>query len=167
MKGFENQAYLVAYIISNSIALLMLWAAWKQPRVARLLFFFLFAWAGCTNWITALRHPQFYLEYADVTFLNVYKKFIRGWFSRHTTEMVGFIAGCQAMIALSMLLKGRALKAGGIASIVFPLAIAPLGIGSAFPFSIIASLALYLILKNENDYLWINVTTKHVYTGKK
>jgi hypothetical protein len=157
MKGFDNPTYLLLYCISNAVALLLLWAAWGRPRIARLLFFLLFAWASWTNWTTALSNPQFYIEYADLSFLNVYKQFIRGWFSHHITAAVGFVATCQALIAVSMLLKGWMLKLGIIGAIIFLIAIAPLGVGSAFPFSLITSAALYFIFRNrENDYLWIN-----------
>lgn len=161
MKGLENQTYLLMYILSNVVALMILWAAWKQPRIARLMFFLLFSWASWTNWTTALRNPQFYLEYADLSFLDIYRQFIRGWFSKHVTEMVGFIATCQALIAASMLFKGWILKTGAIGAISFLLGIAPLGVGSAFPFSITVSCALYLILKTSpNEYLWINVKSR-------
>lgn len=164
MKGFENQTYLIAYIISNIVALILLFLSWKQPRIARLLFFLLFVWASWTNWTTALHNPHFYIEYADLSFLDTYKQFIRGWFSRHVIEMVGFIATCQALIALSMLFKGWILKTGAIGAIIFLLGIAPLGVGSAFPFSITASVALYLILRNRaNDYLWVNVKSRTVW----
>lgn len=165
MKGLENATYLMLYIISNVIALLLLWAAWKQPRIARLLFFLIFTWASWTNWTTALQIPQFYIEYADLSFLGIYKQFIRGWFSDHITEAVGFIATCQALIAASMLLKGWLLKTGVIGAIIFLLAIAPLGVGSAFPFSLTASVALYLIIRYPfNDYLWINAKIKYGYS---
>jgi len=164
MKGLENQTYLILYIISNIVALLLLWAAWKQPRIARLMSFFLFTWASWKNWATALHNPQFYIEYADLSFVDVYKQFISGWFRLHVIEMIGFIATCQALIAVSMLLKGWILKGGCIGAIIFLLAIAPLGVGSAFPFSITASLALYFILSNRaNDYLWINSRVNYGY----
>lgn len=164
MKGLDNSTHLLLYCISNAVALLLLWTAWKQPRLSRLLFFLLFAWASWTNWTTALRNPQFYIEYADLSFLTVYKQFILGWFSDHVTESVGFIATCQAAIAISMLLKGWILKAGTIGAIIFLLAIAPLGVGSAFPFSLIASAALYFIIRNPaNDYLWVNTNSKAVW----
>ena len=164
MKAFENPTYLLLYIISNVVAILLLWSAWKQPRIARLLFFLLFAWASWTNWSTALHNPQFYIEYADLSFLSVYKQFILGWFSNHITETVSFIATCQALIAISMLLKGWVLKTGAIGAIIFLFAIAPLGVGSAFPFSLIASAALYLILRNNaNEYLWIGSKRKCAY----
>lgn len=161
MKGLENQTYLLAYLISNAVAVLMLWAAWKRPRLARLMFLLLFGWASWVNWTTALQNPRFYIEYADLSFLDLYEDFIRGWFSHHITGMVGFIATCQALIALSMPFRGWLLKTGLIGAVVFLVAIAPLGVGSAFPFSITASFALLFILKNKgNDYLWVRHKVK-------
>ena len=161
MKGLDNTTYLLMYCISNAAAFLILWTAWKHPRLARLLLFLLFSWASWKNWTTALHDPQFYLEYADLSFLELYKQFIHGWFSSHIREAVGFVATCQALIAASMLLKGWILKLGVIGAIIFLLAIAPLGVGSAFPFSITTSIALYLIYRSRpNAYLWINQKIK-------
>src|SRR5262245_9953603 len=114
MKGLEDGNNLVLFIISNIVSLLVLWAAWKNSRMARLLFFLLFAWASWTNWTTALFSPESYLGEADLTFFRFYRAFILGWFSRHITEFVGFIATCQALIAISMLLRGWWMKAGSI-----------------------------------------------------
>lgn len=165
MKELDNTAYLLMYGISNAVALLILWASWKQPRIARLLLFLLFAWASWKNWTTALRNPEFYIEYADLGFLKLYKQFIKGWFSSHITETVGFIATCQALIAVALLLKGWILKLGVIGAIIFLLAIAPLGVGSAFPFSITTSIALCLISQSRsNDYLWIKPKTTFSYS---
>lgn len=155
MDGLENISYLIGYVISNAVALVLIWMAWKHPRNTRLLFFLLFGWACWMNWSTALENPQFYLEYADLAFLDSYQLFIRGWFSNHIIEMVGFIATCQGLIAVSFLLKGRVYKLGIIGAMVFLMAIAPLGVGSAFPFSLTTSFALYLLLKAYPvDYIW-------------
>lgn len=163
LKALDNSTYLLMYCVSNAVALLLLWSAWKRPRISRLMFFLLFAWASWTNWTEAQRNPQFYIEYADLSFLSIYKQFIYGWFSHHIREAVSLIAICQALIAVSMLLKGWILRIGAIGAIVFLLAIAPLGVGAAFPFSVIASVALYLILRRcTRDYLWINTKSKAV-----
>src|SRR6185312_1158068 len=130
MKGFDNSTYMMLYMVCNVVALLILLAAWKAPKIARLLFFILFAWAGYTNWSFVNHSPQSYLEYADLTFSNFYKEFILGWFSKHITLTVGFIATCQLLIAISMLTKGFVFKAGGAGAIIFLVAIAPLGVGS-------------------------------------
>ncbi len=166
MKGLDNPTFLFLYCISNIVALLILWAAWKQPRIARIMFFLLCAWASWTNWTAAIQNPQFYIDYADLSFWKIYKQFIRGWFSNHVEEVVGIIAIGQSLVAISMLLKGWMLKTGTIAAIIFLLAIAPLGVGSAFPFSITASIALYLIFRSRPaDYLWINPVSKYGYSN--
>jgi hypothetical protein len=72
VKGLENTTYLISYIISNTVALLMLLAAWKSPKLARVMFFLLFAWASGANWRAALHTPQFYIDYADLSFSDAY-----------------------------------------------------------------------------------------------
>ncbi len=149
MKGFDNSTYLTLYIISNVVALILLFVAWKAPKIARLIFFLLFAWASCTNWTYALKSPQSYLEYADLAFLNFYRHFIQGWFSRHITIIIGFIATCQAAIAVSMLLRHIIFKAGAIGGIIFFIAIAPFGVGSAFPCTVLMAIGMYGLLKKD------------------
>lgn len=162
MKGLENSTYLIMYIISNVIAILMLWAAWKQRRILRALFFVVFAWASWTNWNEAIIAPQFYLDYAGLAFSNLYRDFIQGWFSWHITLAVGFIATCQALIAIAMLLKGWIFKTAATGAIIFLVAIAPLGVGSAFPCTIILATAMWLLMRQkEIDYVWISGPKKH------
>jgi len=163
MKGLENNTYLVLYVISNVIALLMLLAAWTQRRILRVMFFIVFAWASWTNWNEAIIAPQFYLDYAGLTFSNWYRDFIQGWFSWHITLAVGFIATCQALIAVSMLLRGWIFKTAAIGAFIFLLAIAPLGVGSAFPCTIILAIAMWSLMRQkEIDYLWISGSKKNL-----
>ena len=80
MKTLQNETILIAYVISNASAIFILLSSIKWPRIGRLLFFALFAWASWANWKMALNNPQDYLSYADLTFLPIYKSFILGWF---------------------------------------------------------------------------------------
>ncbi|NOT50196.1 MAG: hypothetical protein HOP10_02855 [Chitinophagaceae bacterium] len=156
MKGLENPTNLILYIISNSLALLILFATWKNIRLGRLLFFMLFAWAGWTNWTTALNNPSAYLGEAELTFFNFYREFILGWFSSNIVLAVGFIASCQALIAVAMLGKTPLVKLGAIGGILFLVAIAPFGVGSAFPCTLVLAVAMGVILaKKEHSYLWM------------
>jgi len=69
--------------------------------------------------------------------------------------VVGFIASCQGLIAVAILLKGWIFRVGCIGAIVFLLAILPLGIGSGFPCTAIMAAALVVLLwKHNNNYLW-------------
>ncbi|MDH4058516.1 MAG: hypothetical protein OEU76_07110 [Cyclobacteriaceae bacterium] len=148
------EVYLVPYLISNLVALLILWAAWKKPTLARLLFALLFIWACAMNLFTALTNPSDYLAYANMA-PDWYKDFIEGWFADHITVMVTLIAIGQGAIAIGMLLLKPWVQLACVGAILFLLGIAPLGVGSAFPFSITASAAAYLIFrKKELTYLW-------------
>jgi hypothetical protein len=154
MRALEVPQYLIAYIIANAFAIVLLLLAWKQPRISRALFSILFIWACFTNWHVALTRPDDYLFYANLTFSDTYRDFIRGWFSNHILLMVGSIATCQGFIAVSFLLKGLFYKVGSAGATVFLLAIAPLGVGSGFPCTIVMATALYVLLREKPDYLW-------------
>jgi hypothetical protein len=157
MKGFDNQTYMMLLTISNGVALLQLVAAIKWPRIARLSFFILFAWASWTNWRESQQTPEFYLDYADLTWNDWYKDFITGWFAQHIELAVGFIATCQGLIAISMLFKGWIFKIGSIGAIVFLISILPLGVGSGFPCTAIMAIAIYILLKKHNTkFVWQN-----------
>lgn len=146
--------YLLPYLISNVAAILILLIAWKSQKSGRLLFAILFGWAAWMNSKTALTHPEFYLEYADMS-IPLYSKIINGWFSKHITSIILIIASAQLFISIGMMLKDGWVKAACVGSIIFLLAIAPLGVGSAFPFSVFTSIAAYLIYrKSPHPYLW-------------
>jgi hypothetical protein len=164
MKGFENQAYLIAYIISNTIAVLLVWLAWKQPKAARVLFILLFSWACWINWKTALQTPRVYLEYGEMAILEPYKQFIQGWFSKHILLIVSGIATCQGLIAIALAMKGRVYKAGCIGAIIFLLAIMPLGVGSAFPSTLVGAVALAVLFRSQHSLVWQSEKDAHSYT---
>jgi hypothetical protein len=146
----------------------MLWASWKNLRLSRLLFFLLFLWASFTNATISNKRPEVYLEYADLALIGFYQDFILGWFRHNVQWVVQCVAASQAFIAVSMLLKGVVLKTGAIVAIIFLVSIAPLGVGSAFPTTLIMAAAMFLILKrNQHNYLWRrNVSdAKHLSHG--
>ena len=154
MGPLSNTAYLIGYIFSNVLAILFLFAAFKRSKLARLLFFLLFAWAFGTNYYVSHHQPEAYLEYADAS-LPFYRNFINGWFKDHIKEMVTLIAVGQATIAVGMLLKGWWVKLACVGAIIFLLAIAPLGLYAAFPFSLTASAAAYFILRKDDlNFIW-------------
>jgi len=147
--------YFIQWIVSNGIAIIILIAAIKRPKLARLLFFILFSWACWINYSTAHNNPEEYLNYASLTPFDFLRDFINGWFKANLTTMVTLIAIGQGIIALGILLKGWLVRMACIGAIIFLLAIIPLGIGSGFPFSIIVVIASYFILKRDDlNYIW-------------
>jgi hypothetical protein len=152
MKGLDQ--YLAAYIGSQMVSLIILFAAWKNTRVARVLFSILFFWAAGVNMYSGLTKPDVYLEYSKMA-LPFYRDFINGWFSQYNHIMIPLIAAGQLLIAVGMLLKGWWVQWACIGAIIFLLSIAPFMVGSAFPFSITVSLAAWMILKkDDHDYIW-------------
>lgn len=153
MKGFDQ--YLIPYAISQVASLIILIAAWKKTRWARGILAVLFLWASGTNMYFGFSSPGIYQQYADMA-LSFYRNFINGWFNNNSYIMIPLIALGQFLIAVGMLLKGWWVKGACLGAILFLISIAPLMVGSAFPFSITVSLAIFLILKNDDaNYIWI------------
>ncbi len=149
------QEYLVPWLVSNTTAVLILGLAFWRPRIARLLFVLLFAWACWINLTTVRISPESYVEYAEFTPIALLSDFIEGWFSEHALTMVSAIAIGQGIIALGFLLNGFWVRFACIGAIIFQLAILPLGIGSGFPATLIGALAAFVILKKDRmDFLW-------------
>jgi hypothetical protein len=155
MKGLDNEVYIMLLLISNAVAILQLIAAVKWPRIAKVSFFLLFAWASWTNWKTSQQTPQYYLEYADLAWSGLYRTFINGWFAEHIKLAVGMVTIGQALIAIAMLLKGWIFKPGCIGGIFFLVAILPLGVGSGFPCTAIMAIAMFILMRKQgHDYFW-------------
>ena len=146
---------IVLHIISITVSLVMLGVTIKWPNVGRFLFVLLFLWAGYINSSTAISNPEEYLNYGNFAWLEFYKDFIYGFFGEHITVIVLLIAFCQLLIGILLLTKGAAVKWACWGGIVFLLAIAPLGVGSGFPTSLIMAAGLWLLSRKRFDhYLW-------------
>lgn len=134
--------FLVPYLISNAIGVAILALAFWRPRFVKWIWVAIFLWAATVNTLTATREPWMYLAYGALTPSDTYRGFIEGWFSRHIQQMVVSIAAGQLTIAILLARADGARHLGVLGGVVFLLAIAPLGVGSGFPFSLtgIASL---------------------------
>jgi hypothetical protein len=152
MNGFDE--YIIPYLISQVVSIIILIAAWKRTRWARWLFSVLFFWAFATNMYIGVTNPDSYLDNARFA-IPLYQDFINGWFSHYNDIIIPLIAIGQLFIAIGMLLRGWWVKLSCIGSIIFLLSIAPLMVGAAFPFSITVSLAAWLIFLNDDkNYIW-------------
>lgn len=145
----ERQVW-IANVASNLVALALLFVSRRWPRVGRALFCVLFAWAFAINLRLALTQPSAYLEYARWA-IEPYRRFILGAFARHAGPIIAAIACGQLAIAALTAARGRWAALGLAGAIAFLLAIAPLGRGSAFPFSLITSAAALLLIRRGFD----------------
>jgi len=137
--------YVVPYLISNGVALTILLLAFRRPTVVRWIWMAIFTWAAGVNTWTATREPWAYLAYAALTPSAVYRHFIEGWFSQNIPWVVLPIAAGQFAIATLLFRGGQARRLGVVGAVTFLLAIAPLGIGSGFPFSLTGGLSLIVM----------------------
>ena len=142
--------FLVPYIASNATAAGILAVAMWRPKFARWISAAIFLWASITNATFAIRRPSAYVEYAPLALLDVYRNFINGWFSQHVRLMVLPIACGQLAIAVLLLMPRPWRSLGIVGAIAFLLGIAPLGVGSAFPFSL-TFIAALLLMNREHE----------------
>lgn len=140
----------IAYIVTNVVSVGQVVASYRWPTVARIVFGLLFASAAFVNTKTVLDTPWVYQSYADYA-IPLYSRFILGPFDTIIQPMVLTIAIGQVFIAGSMGMKGRWFRFGCLGGIIFCLAIAPLGLGSAFPATLLLALAFYRLYTHENN----------------
>lgn len=136
----------IAQLVSTAVACAMLAVSWRWRSLGRFAFVALFAWAAQVNFRTALAAPEAYLEYAPLAWSPWYRDFILGSFARHITPIVAAIAVAQGAIAVCVSLRGPAASLGLVGAVVFLMAIAPLGVGSGFPATVIMALAALKLL---------------------
>ncbi|HYN10914.1 MAG TPA: hypothetical protein VES67_26260 [Vicinamibacterales bacterium] len=141
-----EQQMFYAHWGSIVVALALVLMCWRWRPVGRLFFVLLFLVAAQFNFRLALTHPEVYVGFAPLAYLESYRDFILGSFARHTTVIVWAIAVGQVVIGVLVLLSGRPLKLGLVGAIVFLIAVAPLGTGAGFPATLILAWAAALLL---------------------
>ena len=140
---------LYAQLGSTVIALLMLVVSVRWRRAGLAMFALLFAWASVVNARTAWASPMDYLGYASFALLDVYRRFIFGFFAQHVTAIVLTIAAVQACIVIGLIRGGRSRQVALAGAITFLLAIAPLGVGSGLPATPIMALGAAVLWREQ------------------
>jgi hypothetical protein len=100
--------------------------------------------AALFNMYLGNSNPQKYVEYGQGA-VGLYQKFIYGIFSSYTSLIVSLIALGQMLVGVFLLMKRTLFKLGIFGGIIFLVSISPLGIGSAFPSTLLMSLSLVLL----------------------
>ncbi len=145
------------YLVSNAATVVLLLLGWRWPRLARLVFGVGFLAAAAFNVVTAIRDPQSYVTGFGPLALAPYRKLIYGPFAAHVRAWVLAIAAGQAASG-ALLLTPRFVRLGAAGACLFLLAIAPLGVGSAFPATPILAVAVVLAVRR--------VEWSHVAAGR-
>ncbi|MHB2148438.1 hypothetical protein ACX8XP_05225 [Calditrichota bacterium LG25] len=140
------QNFLVPYIISNVFSLALIFICSRWFKAGKILWGVIFFAAGAFNILTAFTSPHIYVEaYGPSAVLPFYRDFIYGAFSRYTALYVTLIGVGQITTAGLLLLSHRTFRLGILGGILFLLAIAPLGLGSAFPCTLLMAVSLVLL----------------------
>jgi len=77
--------------------------------------------------------------------VDLYRKFINGMFISYTSLIVSLIALGQMLVGIFLLMKRTLFLLGFLGGIIFLIAISPLGIGSAFPSTLLMLISLVLL----------------------
>ncbi|HMS55819.1 MAG TPA: hypothetical protein PKA27_10495 [Fimbriimonadaceae bacterium] len=133
--------HVIPYLMSLAVGSLMLVLSIGRPHWCRWMLVALFAYAAPYNGWLAMSRPEEYVGFAQLAIIPLVAEYVRGPFKEHAPAIIGAIAVGQALIAGLMGLGGRCFTIGAIGAVVFLLAISPLGVGSALPFSFIVGLA--------------------------
>jgi hypothetical protein len=147
--------YIAPYIITNVFFILCIAAAIWKPIYCRVFLVLVFLSASVINTINAFTHPESYLIFGELSFHNFYSDFIYGSFAEHIKLYILIISAGQMLIAAGLVLKRHYTGIACLGGIIFGFAIAPLGIGSAFPSTVFMAIAFLILLRNyRHDYIW-------------
>jgi hypothetical protein len=139
------------YVGWNITAVLLVLVAAKWPKLARLLFSVLFLGAGVWNLFASLTMPAFYVATYGPSATPPYAAFITGPFAANPALFVVPIAVGQLAIGILAAGTGARVRLAMLGVMAFLLAIAPMGVGSAFPFSVFVIWAAYLLYRTPFD----------------
>ncbi|MBO9729680.1 MAG: hypothetical protein J7623_13670 [Chitinophaga sp.] len=133
-------------IAANVISLAILMAAIFWPVIARFLLSVIFIGAAFFNAFMAIRNPELFMVYGAMTVSPIYEQFIYGAFRDNIAAIVVSISICQLATGIFIAASGAVLRLGLIAAVIFLVAIAPLGAGSAFPSTLLLAMAAIILL---------------------
>lgn len=140
--------FLLPYVLSNTIGLVLIVAAILWPKVARGAYVVMFGGAAIINGFMAFTRPGVYVEwFGGFALLGVYRDFIYGFFSTHTREVLLGIAIGQLLVAILLTRRGFPFLLGIIGGSIFLIALAPLGVGSALPATLACFVGLVVLYR--------------------
>lgn len=140
------EEYIIPVIISNILALILMLLSFHFTNFMRFLWGTIFMIAGIINLITVYNNPQIYISGFGPAAIDFYKEIIYGPFSGNPGLYVSLIAAGQIITGALMWSKFLWYNIGILGGIIFLLAIAPLGVGSAFPSTLIMAVGLFRLL---------------------
>ncbi len=156
--GEQIMSQLGNFVGWNIFVLLLILIAAEWPKIARLLFFVQFFGGGVWNLFASLTMPQFYVDTYGPVATPPYAAFIYGPFAANPALFVVPIAIGELAIAVLAAGRGTWVRLSMVGVTGFMIGLAPLGVGGAFPYSIFAIIAAYVLFRKRFDTtLWDDV----------
>lgn len=134
----------IPYITTHVVTFLLIFICYKWPKVGKIAWGIIFILAGILNIYEGISNPETYVEYGQNA-VGLYQKFIYGIFSSYTSLIVSLIALGQILVGAFLFFKGKPFLLGILGGIIFLVAISPLGLGSAFPSTLLMSISMILL----------------------
>jgi hypothetical protein len=147
----DLQEVWIPYIITHAFSFALIFICWKLPKIGKVVWGIIFILAALFNMYLGNSNPQKYVEYGQHAG-GLYQTFIYGPFSSYTSLFVSLIAFGQILVGIFLLMKRTFFLLGILGGIIFLIAISPLGIGSAFPSTLLMAFSLLLL------YIWYKKT---------
>ena len=142
------EQFMLPVILANLLAIVIMLLSYNFPRFMRFIWGVVFIAAGIVNLITIVNTPGIYVDtFGPAAVLDFYKELIYGPFSKQPGVYVALIAGGQILIGALIWSRGLWYYLGLIGGLIFFLAIAPLGAGSAFPCTVFLAFGLIFMMR--------------------
>ena len=136
--------YAIPWLVSNLVGVVLLVVAIHSPKFSHKAWGFLLALAAVVNTHIVLTDPTGYHEFG-VLAVPPMQRFIYSRFFARPELLVGPIALCQSLVGIELLCDNSRLRKLALTSaIVFFIGIASLGVGSAFPSSLLYAMTMKL-----------------------
>ena len=141
------QEYMLPVILANLVAVILALSSYNFPRFMRFIWGLVFIIAGIVNLINVYNEPGVYINGFGPAAIDAYQEIIYGPFSEQTAVYVTLIAVGQILIGGLIWSRKFWYYLGLTGGVIFLLSIAPLGVGSAFPSTVIMAFGLILMMR--------------------
>jgi hypothetical protein len=143
------EEFMLPVILANLVALVIMLSSYNFPRFMRFIWGIIFIAAGVVNLITIINEPGIYVDAFGPGAIDFYKEIIYGPFSKQPGVYVALIAAGQIFVGSLIWSGGLWYYLGLTGGVIFMLAIAPLGVGSAFPSTVFLAFGLIFMMRKK------------------
>jgi hypothetical protein len=144
-----TSALLLPLFLANALSVAFFILALYWPDRARRIAGGGFVVASLVNATLAVFNPQIYVRVFGPYAVGIYKDVIYGLLAKATTRLVLALAVWQLIVAAIILINSTEyVRLGCVAMAIFFLGVSPLGVGSAFPSTLILAAGMLVLVRH-------------------